>query len=48
VFAVRYDDETCFYRKDAQANIVDLLDNTGATVVKYRYDAWGNCKRVMA
>ena len=29
----------CF--KDAQANIVELLDNTGATVVKYKYDAWG-------
>lgn len=29
--------------KDAQANIVALLDNAGATVVKYRYDAWGKC-----
>lgn len=27
----------------AQANIVALLDNTGATVVKYKYDAWGKC-----
>ena len=33
-----------FYFKDAQANIVALLDNTGAVVVKYNYDAWGNCK----
>jgi len=30
--------------KDAQANIVALLDNTGAVVVKYKYDAWGNGK----
>ena len=30
--------------KDAQANIVALLDNTGSVVVKYNYDAWGNCK----
>ena len=33
-----------FYFKDAQANIVALLDNTGTVVVKYNYDAWGNCK----
>ena len=33
-----------FYCKDAQANIVALLDNTGAVVVKYNYDAWGMCK----
>ena len=32
----------CF--KDAQANIVALLDNTGAVVVKYNYDAWGMCQ----
>ena len=31
----------CF--KDSQANIVALLDNTGAVVVKYKYDAWGKC-----
>ena len=29
----------CF--KDAKANVVALLDNTGAVVVKYKYDAWG-------
>ena len=44
VFAVKYAGSTYFYRKDAQANIVALLDNNGATVVKYKYDAWGNCK----
>ena len=32
-----------FYCKDAQANIVALLDSTGAIVVKYNYDAWGMC-----
>ena len=31
----------CF--KDAQANIVALLDNNGSVVVKYKYDAWGKC-----
>ena len=44
VFAVKYNGSTYFYRKDAQANIVALLDNNGTVVVKYRYDAWGNCK----
>ena len=44
VFAVKHNNTTYFYRKDAQANIVALLDNTGAVVVKYKYDAWGNCK----
>ena len=29
---------------DVQANIVAILDNTGAVVVKYKYDAWGKCK----
>ena len=43
VFAVKYNGLTYFYRKDAQANIVELLDSNGAVVVKYKYDAWGNC-----
>ncbi len=43
VFAVKYDNATYYYRKDAQGNVIALLDNTGAVVVKYAYDAWGNC-----
>ena len=43
VFAVKHNNATYFYRKDAQANIVALLDNSGTVVVKYTYDAWGNC-----
>ena len=43
VFAVKHNGSTYFYRKDAQANIVELLDNSGSVVVKYRYDAWGKC-----
>ena len=35
--------EFCYF-EDTQANIVALLDNTGAVVVKYKYDAWGKCK----
>ena len=44
VFAVKYDNATYYYRKDAQGNVIALLDNTGAIVVKYAYNAWGNCK----
>ena len=33
--------KTYFYRKDAQGNIVALLDENGAVVVKYVYNAWG-------
>ena len=48
LFAVKHGTQTYFYRKDAQANIVALLDNTGAVVVKYKYDAWGKCKLLNA
>ena len=44
VFAVKHNGSTYFYRKDAQANIVALLDNNGSVVVKYKYDAWGKCQ----
>ena len=44
VFAVKHGNETYYYRKDAQGNIVELLDSTGAVVVKYKYDAWGKCQ----
>ena len=44
VFAVKHGEATYFYRKGAQANIVELLDNTGTVVVKYKYDAWGKCQ----
>ena len=36
--------KTYFYRKDAQGNIVALLDENGAVVVKYAYNAWGEHK----
>ena len=43
VFAVVHNGTAYFYRKDFQKNIVALLDNSGTVVVKYKYDAWGNC-----
>ncbi len=36
--------KTYFYRKDAQGNIVALLDENGAVVAKYVYNAWGEHK----
>ena len=42
VIGVKYSDNTYFYRRDAQGNIIALLDNNGSAVVKYVYDAWGN------
>ena len=36
--------KTYFYRKDAQGNIVAMLDDTGKVVVKYVYNAWGEHK----
>ncbi len=42
IFAVKYQNSTYFYRKDVQGNVISLLDENGAVVVKYIYDAWGN------
>lgn len=39
---MKYNNAVYFYRKDAQGNIIALLDNDGDVVVKYVYDAWGN------
>ena len=33
---------TCYYRRNAQSDIVKLIDSTGAAVVEYVYDSWGN------
>ena len=42
VFAVILNGATYFYRKNAQGDIIAILDNEGRVVVKYTYDAWGN------
>ncbi len=44
MFAVKQGGSTYFYRKNAQNDIIALLDNTGTVVVKYKYDAWGKCQ----
>ena len=33
-----------FYRKNAQGDVIALVDRSGNVVVKYVYDAWGNHK----
>ena len=35
---------TVYVQKDALGNVRALLDSYGNIVVKYKYDAWGNCK----
>ncbi len=42
VFGIKHGGNAYLYRKDAQGNIVALIDSSGAVVVKYVYDAWGN------
>ena len=41
VFGVTYGGETYVYRKDAQGNVIALMNASGAVVARYLYDAWG-------
>ena len=41
---MKYNNLTYFYRKNAQNDIIALLDNNSSVVVKCKYDAWGNCQ----
>ena len=43
VFGVTYGGETYAYRKDAQGNVIALMNASGAVVARYLYDAWGTC-----
>ena len=47
LLAVEYDGVRYFYRKNAQNDIIAILDNDGNIVVKYMYDAWGVCTTVV-
>ena len=42
VAGIRYNGVDYVYRKDAQGNIIAILDSYGNAVVEYSYDAWGN------
>ena len=41
---LKYDGAIYFYRKDAQGNIIAILNKDGIAIIKYYYDAWGNSK----
>ncbi|MBR7167822.1 MAG: RHS repeat-associated core domain-containing protein [Bacteroidales bacterium] len=43
VFAFIFDASTFFYRKNAQNDIIAILDSMGRVVVEYTYNAWGEC-----
>ena len=47
LLAVEYNGSRYFYRKNAQNDIIALLDNDGNIVVKYTYDAWGVCDTIV-
>ena len=42
--AIQNGTETFYYRKDAQGDVIALLDSKGAVVVRYSYNAWGSHK----
>ena len=42
MLGIKYNNVNYVYRKDAQGNIIAILDSSGTVVVKYNYDAWGN------
>ena len=42
VIGLKYSGNTYFCRRDCQGNIIALIDSSGAVVVEYKYDAWGN------
>lgn len=41
-FIVKYDGAEYFYLKNAQGDVTGLVASSGAQVVAYTYDAWGN------
>ena len=40
--AFDYNNQTYYYIRNAQNDIIGIVDSTGAQVVSYEYDAWGN------
>ena len=41
VVGVNYNGTYYYYLRNAQGDVVKLIDKTGATVVEYAYDSWG-------
>ncbi len=47
VFALIYQKELYYYRKNIQGDILGIIDKTGTEVVTYTYDSWGRLTGVM-
>ena len=41
VIGVNYNGTYYYYLRNAQGDVVKLIDKTGSTVVEYTYDTWG-------
>ena len=41
-YACVYQGKTYYYVLNLQGDVVGIINNTGAYVAKYAYDAWGN------
>ena len=41
IAGLKYGGSTYVYRKDAQGNIIAIINQSGNVVVEYTYDAWG-------
>ena len=42
IAGIEYNGSTYLFRRDAQGNVIALIDSAGNVVVQYAYDAWGN------
>lgn len=42
IASFRYNGAYYYYLKNLQGDVICIIDNTGAVVVEYAYDAWGN------
>jgi RHS repeat-associated protein len=42
LLSMNYNDDEYFYIKNLQGDIIEIVDASGNTVARYRYDAWGN------
>ena len=42
IASFRYNGTLYYYVKNLQGDIIGIMDNSGAVVVEYTYDAWGN------
>ena len=46
VVSVNYNGEDYYYLRNAQNDVVELLDSTGASKVLYQYNSWGRLLKI--